>query len=128
MPLWPCNLSGSLAGGSWETLKDMYKLFLNGLLVLEPHRPRTISTKREIAKAWVHQIAIKIGDKMPGGVEIHLPCWLNNKILYEMMKDDLGKQEESTFVSYSLFCTIMSTDFPDVKIPKVCFVFPIHSI
>lgn len=63
---------------------------------------------------------------MPGGVEIHLPCWLNYKTLYGMMKDDLGKQKESALVSYSLFCSIMNTDFPDVKIPKVCDYFTYH--
>ena len=99
--------------------RSIYKLFLDVVLVFEPQRQRSTSSKREIAKAWIDQTAVKIGDKMPGGVEINLLCWLNFTTLYNMMADDLGKQEEP-LVCYSLFCSIMKTDFPDVKIPRVC--------
>lgn len=61
----------------------------------------------------------KIGDKMPDSITIHLPCYLNYKTLYSYMVSDLEKDGDEP-IAYSQFCKMMTDDFKEVSIPKVC--------
>ena len=59
-----------------------------------------------------------MGDKMPDSHIIHLPCYLDFKILHKYMVDDLARVGDQA-ISYSHFCKIIKEDFPEVSIPKV---------
>ena len=51
--------------------------------------------------------------KLPDSINIHLPCYLNYKTSYVYMVDDLKSVNDEP-VSYSQFCKMMLTDFPEV--------------
>ena len=55
---------------------------------------------------------------MPDSPIIHLPCYLDFRILYMYMVDDLSAAGDPV-ISYSQFCKMMKHDFPEVSIPKV---------
>ena len=55
---------------------------------------------------------------MPDSLAINLPSYLDNRIIYGYLKDDLVQRKEQP-ICYSQFCRIMNKDFPDVFIPKV---------
>ena len=71
-----------------------------------------------IAKSWITASFKKMGDKMPDSITIHLPCYLTYKTLYSYMVEDLRMNGDEP-VAYSQFCKLMTTDFPEVSIPKV---------
>ncbi|XP_068675637.1 uncharacterized protein [Montipora foliosa] len=72
--------------------------------------------KTNVSKAWMKLLFSRIGDKMPDSLAINLPSYLDYRILYGWMKQDLTGEE---MICYSQFCRIMNSDFPDVSIPKV---------
>ncbi len=78
-----------------------------------------------IAKAWMDSAFKKMGDKMPDSISIHLPCYLNYKILYSYMVADLEVVGDEP-ISYSQFCTMMAKDFKEVSIPKACYNYHIY--
>jgi hypothetical protein len=78
-----------------------------------------------IAKEWIESAFKKMGDKMPDSISIHLPCYLNYKILYSYMVADLDAVGDEP-ISYSQFCTMMTKDFKEVSIPKACYTYHIH--
>ena len=55
---------------------------------------------------------------MPDTLVINLPSYLDNRILYGYLKDDLTQLGEQV-ISYSQFCRILNLDILDVFIPKV---------
>lgn len=70
---------------------------------------------------------------MPDTLVINLPSYLDYRIIYGYLKDDLTKIGEEV-ISYSQFCRIMKEDFSDILIPKVttamnssCLFFQINS-
>ena len=87
------------------------------LTTTSPDRKRR-KTKTYIAKAWMKTSFQKMGDKMPDSPIIHLPCYLDYRILYKYMADDLATVDDPV-ISYSQFCKIMKEDFVEVSIPKV---------
>ena len=78
-------------------------------------------TRTFISKASMESAFKKMGDKMPDSISIHLPCYLNYKILYSYMVADLEAVGDDP-VSYSQFCTMMEKDFKEVSIPKACTI------
>ena len=76
-----------------------------------------------ISKAWMETAFSKMGDKMPDSFTIHLPCYLNYRTLYAYMEEDLTIAGENELIAYSQFCKLMHTDFNQVTIPKVTFLF-----
>jgi hypothetical protein len=69
----------------------------------------------------------KMGDKMPDSPFIHLPCYLDFRILHQYMADDLTRVGDPA-ISYSQFCQMTKEDFPQVSIPNVCTVYEAKSI
>lgn len=55
---------------------------------------------------------------MPDSLALHLPSYLDNRMLYHYMKEDFTNLGEEV-VCYSQFCRLMKLEFPDVSIPKV---------
>jgi len=53
---------------------------------------------------------------MPDSLAINLPSYLDNRIIYGWMTQDLTREQT---ICYSQFCRLMNLDFPDVSIPKV---------
>lgn len=66
----------------------------------------------------MHLSFSRIRDKIRDTLVINLPSYLDNRILYGHLKDDLTQLCEQV-ISYSQFCRILNLDFPDVLIPKV---------
>ena len=79
---------------------------------------KKLKTKTYIAKAWMKSSFQMMGDKMPDSIFIHLPCYLDYKILYNYMLEDLTTVGDE-LISYSQFCKLMKEDFSEVSIPKV---------
>ena len=79
---------------------------------------KKMKTKTKIAKAWMKSSFQMMGDKMPDSIFIHLPCYLDYKILYNYMLEDLTTVGDE-LISYSQFCKLMKEDFSEVSIPKV---------
>lgn len=104
-----------------KRLEDVAKCFLNGLVLYENENQFNSVGQRHktsVAKAWMQMLFSRIGDKMPDTLVINLPSYLDNRILYGYLKDDLTQLGEQV-ISYSQFCRILNLDFPDVLIPKV---------
>ena len=108
-------------GISDKRLEEIVKTFVNGLVTYE-HKRQLNSMgqkhKTNVAKAWMGLYFKGIGDRMPDSLAINLPSYLDNRIIYEYLKNDL-KQRDEKVICYSQFCRIMRLDFPDVLIPKV---------
>lgn len=117
-----CRVAWQAAYGiNSKRLEDVVKCFLNGLVVYEnenQYNPVGQRHKTSVAKAWMQLSFSRIGDKMPDTLVINLPSYLDNRILYGYLKDDLTQLGEQV-ISYSQFCRILNLDFPDVLIPKV---------
>ena len=104
-------------GISNKRLDEALKSIMNCVLTydLENHF-RGQRHKTNVSKAWMKLLFSRIGDKMPDSLAINLPSYLDYRILYGWMKQDLTGEE---MICYSQFCRIMNSDFPDVSIPKV---------
>ena len=90
-----------------------------GIHILERKGTSFNTTRRtEIAMAWMKSFFSRVGDRMPDGVELHLPSYLNFKMLHAFMIEDLTKVNDDV-ISYTQFVNLMKTKFPDVRIPKV---------
>ena len=83
------------------------------------HQPKTMK-----AIAWMDSYFQKVGDKRPDMDWIYLPTCLTKGKVYEIMIDELFK-DETKGISYAKFCQIFNEDFKNVSIPKVqsCFLF-----
>jgi hypothetical protein len=92
----------------------------NGKVAVSSPCRKKRKTVTYIAKAWMENAFTKMGDKMPDSISIHLPCYLNYKILYSYMVADLELVGDEA-ISYSQFCTMMARDFKEVSIPKACY-------
>ena len=106
-------------GISGKSLEEIFKTYLDGVVTfeLQPHTQGQ-RHKTNVAKAWMRLFFGRIGDKMPDSLAINLPSYLDNRIIYGYLKDDLAQRKEQP-ICYSQFCRIMNKDFPDVFIPKV---------
>lgn len=102
-----------------KCLEEIFKTCLDGVVTfeLQPHSQGQ-RHKTNVAKAWMRLFFGRIGDKMPDSLAINLPSYLDNRIIYGYLKDDLVQRKEQP-ICYSQFCRIMNKDFPDVFIPKV---------
>jgi hypothetical protein len=70
-------------------LAKVIKMHNEGKCIIgSPDRKRQ-KTKTCIAKAWMKSSFQKMGDKMPDSIFIHLPCYLDYRILYSYMVEDL---------------------------------------
>ena len=100
---------------------NTYQSFTAGFVFLETAESNAnLTHKSIIAKSWMKMTFNRIGDAMPDSLTIHLPSYLDHRILYGYMKADLERQGERC-ISYSHFCGLMNSHFHDVRIPKVCF-------
>ena len=89
--------------------------------ISSPIKKKKRKTRTFISKAWMESAFKKMGDKMPDSISIHLPCYLNYKILYSYMVADLEAVGDDP-VSYPQFCTMMEKYFKEVSIPKACTI------
>ena len=96
----------------------MVQHHLSGTLTVASQKKTKRKTKTCIAKAWMKTAFTKMGDKMPDTIKIHLSCYLNYRVLYNYMVEDLKAVGDDP-VCYSQFCKLMETDFKEVSIPKV---------
>lgn len=70
--------------------------------------------------AWLRSFTDKLGDRMPMSDEIHLPSCLTKADVYELAVDDLMQGGDTHCPSISIFYEVWRSQFPHVKIPKVC--------
>jgi hypothetical protein len=112
------NLWMAVHGIHSSRLAKVLKIYKEGKNRVCSSDRKKLKTKTYIAKAWMKSSFQKMGDKMPDSIGIHLPCYLDYRILYSYMVEDLTSVEEE-IISYSQFCKLMNEDFPDVSIPKV---------
>ena len=96
-------------------LASMHK---NGFQATRSPDKKKRKTKTYIAKAWMESSFQKMGDKMPDSPIIHLPCYLDFRIFYRHMVDDLSVVGDPVIL-YPQFSKMMKHDFPDVSIPRV---------
>ena len=99
------------------------KKFLSGVILAE-HGLRGIrrSSCAQIRLiSWLRTFIHKVGDKLPMSDEIHLPSCLTKGDVYALAVDDLtqGGLECS---GMSTFYEVWKSEFPNVKIPKVCLI------
>jgi hypothetical protein len=117
-----CKTAWSLIYGIERKLfHNMMTLYKSGRWAVASPYKKKRKTKTFIAKAWMESTFTKIGDKMPDNVRITLPCYLDYRILYRYMVEDLNTVGDD-IISYSQFCKMMKTDFKDVSIPKVTII------
>ena len=108
-------------GISNRRFDEAVKTFMNGVVTCELARlPNSLGKrhKTNVAKAWMELFFSRIGDRMPDTLAIYLPSYLDNRIIYSYLKNDMAQQLEEP-ICYSQFCRLMIQDFPDVSIPKV---------
>lgn len=105
-------------GISEKKFQRVLKCYENGMVSIYEKPTRGRSHKSEVAKAWMKSSFSRMGDKMPDSFAIHLPSYLDRRALYEMMTNDLENERQPT-ICYSQFCSLMSSEFPHVGIPKV---------
>lgn len=98
---------------------NTYQSFITGTFSFDQPRNGGLTHKSRVAISWMQMTFNRIGDIMPDSLTVHLPSYLDFKILYEYMRTDLKEQGEHC-VSYSQFCNLMRNYFHDVRIPKVC--------
>lgn len=114
-----CKTAWMVAYGVGKSMfTSTYQSFKTGVVILDRETDRRLTHKSVVARSWMQMTFNRIGDIMPDSLTIHLPSYLNNKMLYDYMKTDLGKQDD-TCISYSQFCSLWATQFHDVRIPKV---------
>jgi hypothetical protein len=75
--------------------------------------------------SWLRAFISKIGDHMPMSKDIHLPSCLTKADVYDLAFDDLTEGGMQC-CSKTTFYRIWRTEFPHVKIPKVCY--SMHSL
>ena len=82
------------------------------------------NTKTEGAIAWMERYFDLIGDKMPDKNQIHLPCWENQKDVYNRYCTDLEKEAtKEEILGISMFRKIWGESFANVVIPEVsCYL------
>ena len=105
---------------NWR-LDEAFKAFKNGVVTCEFANlptPQGQRHKTNVAKAWMKLFFSRIGDRMPDTLAINLPSYLDYRIIYSYLRNDLAQREELS-ICYSHFCRVMKDDFPDVFIPKV---------
>ena len=68
--------------------------------------------------SWLRIFFSKVGDKMPASDAIHLPSCLTKQDVYNLAVDELS--EGGLYCcSRSTFYSVWTSEFPEVKIPKV---------
>ena len=118
-----CVAWQAVYGITTKSLSKTWKRVKSGICQIEPHRCSRQSQKTDVAVAWIKLFVQRIGDRMPDGVVINLPSFMNLKLLHNYMSEDLSKEGDSV-ISYTQFYYIMKNNFPDVHIPKVkCYYF-----
>ena len=104
-------------GISNKRLEEGLKSIKNSLITYDSeYILRGQGHKTNVAKAWMELLFGRIGDKMPDSLAINLPSYLDNRIIYGWMTQDLSREQT---ICYSQFCRIMNLDFPDVSLPKI---------
>lgn len=68
---------------------------------------------------WLRTFVNKIGEHMPMSKDIHLPSCPTKAYVYDLSSDDLTGGMQCC--SKTTFYRIWRTEFPHVKIPKVCY-------
>ena len=75
------------------------------------------------AIAWMKQYFERIGDKRPDKDGIYLPTCLTERKIYEVMAEELCHSEESKLISFSQFNKLYRSEFKNVSIPKVSYMY-----
>lgn len=108
----------------FETIKEK---FMRGVVTIEhglTGRLKTSATTLRLL-GWLRSFFGKIGDRMPMSDTINLPSCLTKHDVYELAKDDLT-QGGLSCCSPSHLYEVWKTEFPNVKIPKVCYYDCMH--
>ena len=98
--------------------RKLVQLELYGCYTIGSQTKRMRKTTTYISKACMESSFMKMSDKMPDSVKIHLPCYLNYRALHQFLIDHLKAVRDNS-VFYSQFCKMMLTDFKHVSIPKI---------
>ena len=69
--------------------------------------------------SWMRSFVNKISDHMPMSKDMHLPSCLTKADVYDLAWDDLTEGGMQC-CSKRTFYRVWRTEFPRVKIPKVC--------
>lgn len=110
-----------LLGISMQRLRAMQRLVNNGVRVIptEQHCHSLATTEKyQSAKAWMSHYFNQIGDRMPHIEQLHLPCFLSKKSIYDMMSQDF-REDGCEIISRSHYYKLWNTEFTHVSIPKV---------
>ena len=101
----------------------LLKKFQAGVLVAQHGQSgqSQISDATLRCTSWLRSFVNKIGDHMPMSKDVHLPSCLTKTDVYDIACDDLT-EDEMQCCSKSSFYRVWCTEFPHVKIPKVCCV------
>ncbi len=102
---------------------EIRKEFLSGRGQPTPKRSRSLSAKSMQAIAWMSSYFERVGDKRPDKDGIYLPTCLTEKAIHTRMIDELYMGDEIQAICFSQFNRLFRTTFPNVTIPKVCFLF-----
>lgn len=83
----------AIYGIAHSRLEETVKAFLDGVVTFDRgSRPNSQRHKTNVAKAWMTLFFIRIGDKMPDTLAINLPSYLDHRIIYGYLTDDLKKK------------------------------------
>ena len=117
-------------GVRYNRFATVKKKFLAGVVTAEhgllgvPQSHRACERIRLVS--WLRIFVEKVGDKLPMSDDIHLPSCLTKGDVYTLASDDLT-QGGLSCCKISTFYDIWKSEFPNVKIPKVCPWQHIHS-
>lgn len=75
--------------------------------------------KTSQAMVWMDTYFKTVGDHMPDRGTVHLPSSLTKQSVYNQMRDDMERDEETEIVGRSQFFKLWDTHFNQVSIPKV---------
>ena len=102
----------------------MWDLFhLDGQVVV-PQRKTKILLVSQVAREWLTDYTKKYGDNMPDSHQIHLPCCLTRRAVYQMYEKFVMTQG-SPPLSESHFYRMWRDEFSHVCIPLVRIIIEI---
>uniref|UniRef100_A0A1X7TBW6 DUF7869 domain-containing protein n=1 Tax=Amphimedon queenslandica TaxID=400682 RepID=A0A1X7TBW6_AMPQE len=110
----------TLLGVSLQRFRAVRRLASSGIRIIPmQHHGRFLATtdKYQSARAWMSHYFNKIGDRMPHIQQLHLPCFLSKKMVYNMMFQDF-KDDGCDIISCSHFYKLWNKEFMHVLIPK----------
>ena len=108
--LWLATLSVSQS-----RFYEIRKNFLGGQLQVQTRQFRSMSSKSQLAIAWMESYFDRIGDKRPDKERIYLPSCLTEKSIYSYMIEQLHKGNENEAVCFSQFNRLYREYFANVN-------------